>query len=40
MKKNYEAVMLERIILSEDDILTTSEGLKKTRAFDTPYDAF
>ena len=40
MKKTYESVMLECITLSEDDILTTSEELKKTRAFDTPYDAF
>ena len=40
MKKTYETVTLECVSLSEDDILTTSEGLKKTRAFDTPYDAF
>ena len=40
MKKNYEAAVLECVTLSEEDILTASEGLKKTRAFDTPYDAF
>ena len=40
MKKTYESVMLECVTLSEEDILTTSEGLQKTRAFDTPYDAF
>ena len=40
MKKAYEAVIFECISLDTQDILTTSEGLKKTRAFDTPYDAF
>ena len=40
MKKNYEAVIFECVSLDTQDILTTSEELKKTRAFDTPYDAF
>ena len=40
MKRSYEAMMLECIMLSEEDLLTTSEETKRNEGFDTPYDEF
>ena len=40
MKKQYEAIILECVAFGGEDILTTSGAQNKTRAFDTPYDAF
>ena len=39
MKKIYEEMMLECILLSREDILTLSEG-DDLGGFDTPYDPF
>ena len=40
MKKSYEAIILECVCLSDEDILTASEGMSPSNGFDTPYDAF
>ena len=40
MKKSYEEVCLECILLSREDILTLSEGDPDLGGFDTPYDPF
>ena len=41
MKKRYEEILLECILLSAEDILTLSEGDPDLGGgFDTPYDPF
>ena len=36
MKKKYEEILLECVVITAEDILTISDGL----GFDTPYDPF
>ena len=40
MKRRYEEMILECILLSAEDILTLSEGDDLGGGFDTPYDPF
>ena len=37
MKKNFEEVIMECVLLAEEDILTASNEMG---GFDTPYDEF